>query len=148
MWNIGEQIKQAEVGLKIEIREVPDLQKDELISRVIKKFCRSRNLFPLWDKLSSYGSISDSQSWSLINKFIGDSEAILFFNPHDERRAFQFKNGWDLVPTLSETYNAEFYVVNGDLDYLICFNHHDTLIICGKAYEWFKKEGLLHEVSM
>ncbi len=30
----------------------------------------------------------------------------------------------------------EFYLTNTLTDYLLCFNHHDYLIACGRAREW------------
>jgi hypothetical protein len=63
----------------------------------------------------------------------------MFFNLPDEKAAFTFNKGDDVVSVLSETYGFEFYLTNRCAEYLICFNHHDVLIACGSAIELLSK---------
>lgn len=50
-----------------------------------------------------------------------------------------FSNGYkffdvnDVVSLLSEFYGYEFYITNNSKDFVLCFNHHDYLIGCGKV---------------
>ncbi len=68
-----------------------------------------------------------------------DSEAIMFFNPEQEKSSFLFANGEDMVSVLGESYAFEFYITNKKLEYFICFNHHDYLICSGSAQNWIEK---------
>ncbi|EKQ50589.1 MULTISPECIES: DUF6756 family protein [unclassified Clostridium] len=139
MWNIYEEIKSAIGTLKIIVREVPEKEADEIVNNTITKYTKGSNDRYLWEGFINEVSVQDKDAWQWIDKFIDNSEAIMFFNPLDEKRAFLFSNGKDVVETLSETYGFEFYLTNRTLDYLLCFNHHDVLIANGSAKEWLEQ---------
>ena len=82
-------------------------------------------------------AVSNDNAWSWIDQFI-ESEAIMFFNPCDEKISYIFNNGTDIVNTLADCYNFEFYITNFNFDYILCFSHHRILYACGTASEWLK----------
>ena len=138
MWNIYEEIMNAVNTLNINVVQISENQSEEIIKKVIKKYTTEKENRYLWEEIVDYFSVNNKDAWKWVNEFIGNSEAIMFFNNSDERKSFLFKNGNDLVSVLSETYGFEFYITNKDLTYLLCFNHHDILISSGIAKEWLK----------
>lgn len=60
----------------------------------------------------------------------------MFFNKEDDKNAIIINNGTDLGIILAETSGFEFYITNKNVDYIICFNHHDCLSGCGTAKNW------------
>lgn len=138
MWNISEEIITAANTLKINVIEISESQSAEIIKKITKKYTTEKENRYLWEEIVDYFSINNKDAWQWVSEFIGNSEAIMFFNNSDERKAFLFQNGNDLVSVLSETYGFEFYITDKDLTYLLCFNHHDILISSGVAKEWLK----------
>lgn len=139
MWNIGEEILSAASQLNITVGEISTKESEKIINKTITKYIRGNRARYLWEGIVNDVAVNEKDAWQWINKFISDSEAIMFFNPADEKRVFSFSNGDDVVATLSETYGFEFYITNRVVDYILCFNHHDVLIACGKAKEWLEE---------
>ncbi|OPX44210.1 hypothetical protein CLHUN_17640 [Ruminiclostridium hungatei] len=139
MWNIKGQIKSAAGSLNVNIQEVQVSDIDNIVSQAIDKFAGGNKVIPFWENLIDYISINNKDAWLWIGELIGDTETIMFFNTSDEKAAFAFNNGDNVVSVLSETYGFEFYLTNRATEYLLCFNHHDVLIACGNAIKWLKK---------
>jgi hypothetical protein len=139
VWSIKEQIKSAANLLNVNIQEVQVSTTNNIVSQVIDKFAAGNKGIPLWERLINYISIYNKDAWLWINELIGDNETIMFFNTSDEKAAFAFNNGDDVVSVLSDTYGFEFYLTNRAVDYLLCFNHHDVLVACGNAMKWIRK---------
>ena len=102
-----------------------------------------KNGYWLWENLRDHIELSDSKGWSYIQNYVKSNSCILFFNQDEEKKMFKVSNGKDLQYILSETSGFEFYITDDDCSYLLCFNHHDVLIGCGKAMKWV--EGLKNE---
>lgn len=139
MGNIKDEILVAVNNLNIQIKEVSATTVDELITNIATKYTKGRKHGWLWENMVDNVCVSNKDAWKWLGEFIGNSESIMFFNPPEERIAFVFLSGHDLVSVLSETYGFEFYITNNTLDYLMCFNHHDILIACGNAKSWLEK---------
>ncbi len=135
MWNISEEVKRAADVLDINITELSRDVSLEIIKIITEKYAAGNSCF-LWDDLTDYVYVNNSDAWSWINEYIGNTEVIMFFNESDEKKSFLFKNGDDLVAVLGETYGFEFYVTNKEKSYLLVFNHHDILMACGDAKNW------------
>jgi hypothetical protein len=147
VWNIQEQILSAASSLNINIEKVEAIEVERMISKVIDKFAGGSKSMPLWEHLKDDLSVNSKDAWLWLGELIGDVETIMFFNPTDEKEAFCFNKGDDVVSVLGETYGFEFYLTNRDLEYLICFNHHDVLIVCGNAIKKLKNinyENIIH----
>ena len=135
MWNISEEVKRAAAVLNIDLTELSRDVSLEIIRIITEKYTKGHSCF-LWDDLTDYVYVNNSDAWSWINEYIGNTEVIMFFNESDEKKSFLFKNGDDLVAVLGETYGFEFYVTNKEKSYLLVFNHHDILMACGDAKNW------------
>ena len=138
MWDIKGQIKSASEVLKINFKEIPASEVEGLRVSISSKYAENKKNAPLWENLTDNIGINNSEAWKWIGDFIGNSKVIMFFDTTEEKSAFEFNCGNDVVAVLSETYNFEFYTTNYDTQYLLCFNHHDVLIACGKAVDWLK----------
>jgi hypothetical protein len=139
VWNIKEQIISAVGELNINIQEIQVSDIENIVSQVTDKFAGESNVIPLWENLKDHISVNNKDAWLWIGELIGDTQTIMFFNTSDEKAAFAFNKGDDVVSVLSETYGFEFYLTNRTTEYLLCFNHHDVLIACGNATNWLKK---------
>lgn len=139
MWNIGKEIQSAANRLNIVIEDISIKEAEIIVNKVISKYTREHRDPFLWDSIINAISVHDKDAWQWISKFVGSSEAIMFFNPCDEKKVISFKNGDDIVAILGDTYGYEFYITNRAVEYLLCFNHHDILIACGDAKEWLKE---------
>ena len=135
MWKIGEEVKRAAAVLDIDLTELSRDVSLEIIRIITEKYTKGHSCF-LWDDLADYVYVNNSDAWSWINEYIGNTETVMFFNESDEKKSFLFKNGDDLVAVLGETYGFEFYVTNKEKSYLLVFNHHDILMACGDAKNW------------
>lgn len=139
MWNINEEIKSAINALQIRVDEIKISKAEEIVKNVTLKYAKRKYGAYLWEKLGEFAHINHKDSWQWASDLIGETEAIMFFNPSDEKSAFLFYNGKDVVSVLNETYGFEFYLTDTRMEYLVCFNHHDQFIACGSAKEWLQK---------
>jgi len=139
MWDIKKQIFDAAELFNIFIEQLESTQTIKIFSDIEKKYVKNKIKFPLWENLKEASSISDEESWKLLEDFVGDNISIMFFNPNDEEGFYKIMNGKDVVSILGEMYNIEFYLTNEANSYLICYNHHDILIGSGEAKFWLEK---------
>lgn len=139
MLNINNEIIRASISLGISFSEVSQEKTKLIIGQIINKYCNSKKYKFLWEGFIEKAEINDNDAWRLVKKIVGNEETLMFFNPEDEKSAFIFLNGEDIEAVLSETFGFEFYLTNKAMDYVICFNHHNFLIGCGRAIEWLKK---------
>ncbi|ONI37642.1 hypothetical protein AN639_09475 [Candidatus Epulonipiscium fishelsonii] len=123
--------------LGINFTELCEKQTKELKKGIDEKYIttNAKDMFK-WQNIKNYFAIQNGIAWKWISEFIGDKENIIFFNESDEKIAFLFYSSYDLINILSETSGFEFYVTDRSLSYLICCNHHDYLIVAGKAKKW------------
>ncbi len=142
---INKQIDITAKNLNILIKKLNEEKTKEVICSFTNKFCNSQVKHYLWEGFCSLVNkgnldcvaVSNDDAWSWIDQYI-ENDAIMFFNPYDEKISYVFTNGKDIVNTLAECYNFEFYITNNDFDYILCFNHHRVLYACGDASEWLK----------
>jgi hypothetical protein len=145
--NIRGEINESAQKLHADFREISYEEAAQKRIQLMTKFAGSdRWTFP-WDHLihpniATYRDI-DGNAYLLISDFIKHSKTLMLFNEEDERAGFEFRNGTHVVPVLDECLDFEFYLTNEELDYFICFNHHDYLITAGTAADWLK--SLLNE---
>jgi hypothetical protein len=93
----------------------------------------------LWESFTEQFGVMDENAWKWIREIVRDEPILMFFNPEDEVHAFKFDNASDVEAILAETFGFEFYLTNKATEYVLCFNHHNVLIACGKAIEWLKE---------
>ncbi len=139
MGNIKKEIISAAERMNVSISEMEEAQTSYLVHGVIEKYTNGKKSTNIWENLVDEFSVNDKNAWIWIEDYISDNEAIMFFNQEDEKNAFLFHNGHDVVSLLGDTYGFEFYLTNRNIDYLLCFNHHDVLIACGDSRDWLSR---------
>lgn len=109
----------------------------ELLNKLNKKYVDNKlnNVF-LWDNFFDCVSVYDENWWKYIGDFVGDKPCILMAYDNNDWIAIKINSGMDLNILLSESCGFEFYIMDIELSYVICFNHHDVLIGLGKAKNW------------
>lgn len=125
--------------LKINIRILSQNDTNNILALLKSKYVNSNKIKGnfLWENISNPAYFSDSLGWSYIGNFVGENPCLIIFNDVDSWCAIEISNGFDLTRLLSESYGFEFYVINQELTYAICFNHHDQLVCAGEAKKWF-----------
>jgi hypothetical protein len=140
--NIRGEIIESAQSLGIDILELSyeDAAKKSL--ELMTKFAGSGNWTFPWEHLiypyiATYTD-GDGNAYKLISNFFkdNDSKVYMLFNEDEERAGFEFRDGAGIVPILDECLSFEFYLTNQELDYFICFNHHDYLVTAGTAAIW------------
>lgn len=139
MWNIKEQIEVAAQSENIEIKKISVVETKNIFYQLAAKYSDGKMVFPLWEHFTQDLAVTNADAWQWIDEFIANSDAILLFNPTDLSNSFEVVGGKNVVKILAEMFSVEFYVTNKEGDYILCFNHHNVLIACGKSMEWLKK---------
>lgn len=139
MFSIKNEILKTTKDLNINISEVSHKQTNVLINSIVDKYANSKKKDSIWEGFTEEFSIHNRDAWKWIDKILKDKQNIMFFNPNEESVAFEFCSRKDIVTILYNTYGFEFYLTNKTVDYVMCFNHHDYLVVCGKAIEWLKE---------
>jgi hypothetical protein len=85
MWNISEEVKRAADVLDIDLTELSRDVSLEIIIIITEKHTAGNSCF-LWDDLTDYVYVNNSDAWSWINEYIGNTEVIMFFNESDEKK--------------------------------------------------------------
>jgi hypothetical protein len=145
--NIRGEIKQAAQTVGAVVYELS--YEETTLKRIalMTKFAGSDDWTFPWQHLN-YPNIAtyrdiNGNAYQLITDFVKYSKVFMLFNKDDERAGFEFNNGADIVPILDICLSFEFYLTNQEIDYFICYNHHDYLITSGTAADWLK--SLLNE---
>ena len=139
VWDIRGEILRASQQVGAAILELQSEAAEGIRTEVIKRF--TDDYIPqslIWNHLRDYSFVicNDPHSWLVVSNFIKNTKVLVLFNDVDDKTVFEFTDGADIVPTLQECFGFEYYLTNYELDYLICFNHHDVLIAAGTACSW------------
>ena len=140
MYKISTDIYNLIKNSNIIVNELGIEKSKEIFKSIQKNYInmeKENNLW-LWEKFNDYEFIKNSNGWTYIQNFVSNSKCIIFFNQDEETKMFSINNGKDLYYILSETCGYEFYIIDEECTYLICFNHHDILYGCGNAIEWIE----------
>lgn len=139
MGNIREEITSNAKILNIEVQEIAGY--NVIINNVKERYASSEKKGCLWERFIDDVSVCDENAWSWVGEYVGDEKALMFF-PGKENIVIGFANGKDVVTILENSFGFEFYITNAATDYVLCFNHHDYLIACGKAVKWLKIKAI------
>lgn len=139
MVGIKNEIISVAQTLGIMISELTADAKEVILMNIYKKYTNGKKGQWLWEYMIDPVSVSNKDAWMWGGDFIGKSKTIMFFNLSDERIAFAFNSGEDVVKILSETFGFEFYWTDENTSYLISFDHHDVLSAVGSAKSWLEK---------
>lgn len=131
---VDEEARKANAVIKI-LDEKNTLEKWKIISELYgldKKYS-----FQFWDELDEPATLHAENGWAIIKSLIAPlSDVYLFFELEDEKKAFVFESGNELADVLIETGCRDFYLLGPDMDYLLCYNDHDTILADGIAKSW------------
>lgn len=129
---------EREHGLGLRVLTVAD--RDQLRERVRSTYGGDGTW--MWAGLSDCASVQTSDGWEWISRFVGSLPCVLLFDVTEEAEMFHVPSGEALETLLANTEGWEFYVTDLETSYLICFNHHDMLICCGRARAWLEEQDL------
>jgi len=117
----------------VETQEVFTTEANMLIEGVSNLYA-TPGASPLWDRFENDISRRRSDGEQLVEHLCPNSP-ILLFNDEGVWKGFKFASGADLCCVLHESPGFEFYVTDGDLSYVVCYNHHEYIIGVGDAYD-------------
>lgn len=123
-------------------KSVAELSEHDLgvLFRGIREFYTEDLNYPLWERIKGSISVKDEKGWISMGSLIAGKESILFLDPAHERFAIKVSDGRDLVEILDVCGYMTFYVTNPDLDFLLAYNDHDSLIVKGETAEnWMNR---------
>lgn len=136
MIKISNEIKKFAKDNNIFIEELSIEQVCKLRSNIMKNYIRNYKCRFLWEYLKGASIKTDEKGWEKICNFVGNNKCILFFDSIEDNSMIVINNGQILYKILSEMFAFEFYITNFETNFLICFNHHDCLLCCGRAKNW------------
>ncbi|WP_240941513.1 hypothetical protein [Paenibacillus sp. HB172176] len=89
MWDLRNQILDAAKLLAINVEELTEEYSCTIKAEVSENFIKGGGEIN-WENFLNKESIQNDEAWRWVSDYIGDSEAILFFNNDDEKLAFNF----------------------------------------------------------
>jgi hypothetical protein len=141
MGQLHDEILRAAQTVGATVSEIPPDEAERIRDQVTQRFAGGIAAWPLWEHLHERVSTRDANAWRWVGDYVKDAKAIMFFDKEDERAMFEFRNGPEVVSALGKSYQFEFYLTNRQVDYLICFSHHDYLIAVGSAADWLREKA-------
>ncbi len=91
----------------------------------------------LWDELNDPSVLCVDNGWEVIGNFIAPLVNLyLFFELDDEKNAFCFKRGDELAKVLIESGCRDFYLLDENMTFLICYNDSNVILTEGVAKTW------------
>lgn len=136
MWNIVGEVSRAIESLGVKAKLLGPEESTKLWSLVADTYAGGNSEWPLWEHLRDDASVQIEDPLRRLSDFLGQTPALLLFEPNDEGRYFEFSSGKDIPRVLEECFRFEFYVADRNLYFLFCVNHHDFLIGAGTAKDW------------
>lgn len=135
---ISEEIVKVALNNNICINTLHNRESEEIKKNIYKKYIKSKSDIFLWEQFNNPAIITDSDGWKIVCNFISDNRCLIFFDNAEDKSIILINNGEELKILLSEMFGFEFYVTNYETDYILCFNHHDCVLGCGKAKKWIE----------
>jgi hypothetical protein len=149
MGHIKKEIQGALEFLKINAKILNEEETSKIVNGIYTKYTNGKKSRRIWENTINDVRVVSENDWKWISRYIGNTEAIMFFEPTDEKIAFVFSNGDDILRVLEECFGFEFYLTNFKLDYLLTYDHHNVLGAVGDAAEHlqrFKDNGtVIHD---
>ncbi len=141
MCGVKDELINCAEELNINIRVLDKNETADITEKFRSKYIderQTKGVF-LWERLKAAEYLNDPMGWSYIGNFVGDTSCLLMFNDLDLWSVIEINNGNDLTELLGEAYGFEFYVMDKNLTYAVCFNHEDQLLCLGSAKGQLKK---------
>lgn len=93
MWDLKEQILTAAKSVDIKVNELSTNDTEIIFHNLANKYANGKKHFPLWEFVENDFSVQNQDAWQWIADYIADSEAILMFNPSDEKSSYKIDGG-------------------------------------------------------
>lgn len=136
MVKIGIEIEKTAKSNGIYIERLCEERAEIIKTNITKKYVHSYSDIFLWESFKAFAVKQTDDGWQKLCDFVGNKTCLMFFDNMEDESVFVLKNGQDLYTLLSEMYGFEFYITDFETEYLLCFNHHDCLLGCGRAKKW------------
>lgn len=133
---IGIEIEKTAKSNAIYIEKLCEKRAEIIKRNITKKYVYSYSEIFLWERFKAFAVKQRDDGWQKVCDFVGNKSCLMFFDKMEDESVFFLKNGQDLNTLLSEIYGFEFYITDIETEYLLCFNHHDCLLGCGRAKKW------------
>ena len=135
MGYIQTEVQEALEQLKINSEMLNQEQVTKIIYEICSKYTNGKTSGNIWENTVNDVRVVSENDWKWISEYIGNSKSIMFFEPTDEKIAYVFSNGQDILRVLEECCGFEFYLTNFKFDYLLTYDHHNVLGAVGDAAE-------------
>lgn len=135
---IGIEIEKVAKSNSIYIERICEKRAEIIKRNITKKYVYSYPGIFFWEKFKAPAVIQRDDGWQKLCDFVGSKCCLMFFDNMEDESVFVLKNGKDLYTLLGEMYGFEFYITDFETEYLLCFNHHDCILGCGRAEKWVK----------
>lgn len=134
----GDELCNAAALVKSDFCEITgEPKKIEILKEVLSKYTNTSDYsYPLWECLVDSVSVYKEFAWECFKAILRDKEVIFFFENEDDERMFLFRDGGELTRVLEDCYKFTFYITNPNVNFLISYNDHNYLLLCGEAREW------------
>jgi hypothetical protein len=128
-------------------RELPDSEGEGVYRGALRHFVREGEPRWWWEHFSSSASLdfAAGDGWQHIPELVPDASEHVWFIVEDD--SLPFYPVYDAIPraisaVIGECYGFEYYIVQRDLEWLLCENHHNRMIGVGKnVEERFRRYG-------
>lgn len=129
-------ISQAATITGDSVNELDSREVDRIVDLIRRRFTGGQfNHRYLWEDFENDLSKRCADGWRRLCDFSVSHPVILFQSEHDFE-GFSFASSDCLSRVLAESPGFEFYLTNPEVDFVICFNHHDYLICVGTSKDW------------
>ena len=133
---IGSEIEKTAKSNAIYIERLCEKRAETIKRNITKEYVYSYSDIFLWEQFKAFAVKQIDDGWQKLCDFVGNKSCLMFFDNWEDEAVFVLKNGQDLYRLLGEMYGFEFYITDFETEYLLCFNHHDCLLGCGRAKKW------------
>jgi uncharacterized protein DUF6756 len=124
-----------------ELAEVPDAQARDLTAAFLAHFTGGVDARWWWEHFSppvGAARFPDGKGFTHIAALVPDALEKVWFVAEDDQ--LPYFPVYDVTPSaaqavIGECYGFEYYLIAKDLTWLLCENHHDTMIAVGRVRE-------------
>ena len=129
------------LGLSAQIfRELPDCEGESAYRKALRHFVPVGEPRWWWEHFISSVSVDfpAGNGWEHITEFVPDASEHVWFIVEDDSLAFY--PVYDATPTalravIAECYGFEYYIVQRELQWLLCETHHNRMVGVGRVIE-------------
>jgi hypothetical protein len=127
------------------IIELPEARAEDVRKQLQSKYAYGELDGSPLHFLDAWSGVWSRDSWLWVDDFLkGTTGVLLFFDETDSRSMFNFRAALKWFTVLQHgSYcarpNYEFYLSNASGDYLIFYDHEETLYTAGTAHDWLER---------